>query len=243
MRPLNYLKQADKVSLILIRMIDTYNGNRFSSSKLISVLLGFPWLEIVAETWQLGRKIWRGLAEEGMYEVLEYEAVYDLKDIQGKNTHFSKRQRVRYLQNNIISYLDQAWGDGEILLNYQCSPGTEADRYRLGHKTYILISLRDVKQRGDEDEFQIEWDMTDTFTRTSEQCEAEVSHRTKHLSIQVIFPKERPPLQAALVENTRRKTHLLKQEDIKRLPNGRWRIKWECKKPRLYERYILKWEW
>lgn len=213
------------------------------SSKLTAVLFGLPWLEIAAEAWKFGRKIWRGLAEEGMYEVLEYEAVYELKDKRGKRAHFSKRQRVRYLQNNIISYLDQAWGDGEILLNYQCSPGVESDRYRLGHKTLILISLRDVKQRGDEDEFQIEWDMEDVFLQTSEQCEVEISHRTKHVCIEVIFPKGRPPLTAAVVENTRRKTHWLAQEHINKLPDGRWRIKWEKKRPRLYERYILKWDW
>ena len=47
---------------------------------------------------------------------------------------FSKRQRVRYLQNNIIAYQDQAWGDGEMLVNYRCSPGVPVDRYKLGHK-------------------------------------------------------------------------------------------------------------
>ncbi len=224
-------------------MADRYLNSNQLGTRLTAVLFGLPWLEILAEAWKLGRKIWRGLAEEGMYEVLEYEAVYELKDKKGRQVHFTKRQKVRYLQNNIISYLDQAWGDGEILLNYRCSPGVEADRYRLGHKTLILISLRDVKQRDDEDEFQIEWDLENAFVRSSEQCEVEISHRTRHLSMQVIFPKTRPPLQVAVVESTRKKTHRLGQECIQQLPDERWQIKWEAKRPRLYERYILKWEW
>lgn len=134
------------------------NTNVQLRNSLIAAVLGWPWLEISAEVWKLIKKVWRGLADEGMYEVLEYEAICEIKNRRGTQAHFSKRQRVRYLQNNIISYLDQGWGDGNILLNYQCSPGVEADRYRLGHKTYILISLRDVKRRGDEDEFRIEWD-------------------------------------------------------------------------------------
>lgn len=71
-----------------------------------------------------------------MYEVLGHETTLELKDRAGKRATFEKEKRVRYLQDNIIAYHDQAWGDGEILLNYRCTPGTPMDRYRLGHKTY-----------------------------------------------------------------------------------------------------------
>ena len=214
-----------------------------SIGRLTTLLFGLPWLEITAELWKLGKKVWRGLANEGMYEVSEYRVTYELKDSKGKAAHFKKQEKVRYLQDNIISYRDQAWGDGKILLNYKCSPGVKADEYQLGHKTLILISLREVKQRGDTDEFNIEWDSHNTFLQASESCEVEINHRTKHLLIQVIFPQNRPPLKAAIIENTRSKTHLLPQDAIKKLPDGRYRIKWERTKPRLYERYILKWEW
>jgi hypothetical protein len=178
-----------------------------------------------------------------MYEVLEYNLMYELKDSEGKKAHIHKQEKVRYLQNNIVSYRDQAWGDGEILQNYQCSPGVKADEYRLGHKTMILISLREMKQRGDEDEFNIEWDAYNTFLHSSEYWEAEISHRTKQLSMQMIFPKKRPPLKASIFETTRRQSKPLIGEAIQKLPDGRWRISWETDKPRLYERYILKWDW
>lgn len=211
--------------------------------RLLTALFSGPYLEILIEAWKLGKKMWRGLANEGMYEVLEYKATYELKDRQGKKAHFRKQQRIRYLQNNIISYQDQAWGDGDILINYRCSPGVEADRYRLGHKTYILISLRGMKEKGEVDEFNIEWDLHNSFVRSIEQCEAEISHRTKKLNLQVIFPKSRPPLNASVIESMRQKTRVLSQNAIRKLPDGRWRIKWELQKPTLYERYILKWEW
>jgi hypothetical protein len=50
-----------------------------------------------------------GPADEGMYEVLEYESTLELLDRQGKRARFGKRQKVRYLQNNIITYQDQGW--------------------------------------------------------------------------------------------------------------------------------------
>lgn len=85
--------------------------------QLIGVALSLPWLEIVSELWKVIRALSRGLADEGMYEVLSYESTLEIKGTNGKRAEFRKRQRVKYLQNNIIAYQDQAWGDGDILLN------------------------------------------------------------------------------------------------------------------------------
>lgn len=214
-----------------------------SLQHIISLVLGWPWVEIIAEGWKLARKIWRGMTEEGMYEVLEYETTLELKDKHGERAQFYKRQKVRYLQNNIIAYQDQAWGDGEILLDYRCSPGVEVDRYRPGHKTFILISLRETKQKGDTDEFHIEWGIQSGFVRSEEEWGTEISHSTKYLKVQLIFPKSRPPLQSWLVEYRSRRKFRLDQIAQRQLPDGRWLVQWETKKPRLHEQYILQWEW
>ena len=73
-------------------------------TRIITVGFGLPWFELVGELWKLGRKIARGLANEGMYEVLDYETTLELLDRQGKNAIVNKRQKVRYLQDNIIAY-------------------------------------------------------------------------------------------------------------------------------------------
>ena len=75
---------------------------------LILSALGWPWVEYLAAGWKLAHKLWRGLADEGMYEVLAYETTLELKDKRGVNAQFSKRQKVKYLQNSIIAYQDQA---------------------------------------------------------------------------------------------------------------------------------------
>ncbi len=150
---------------------------------------------------------------------------------------------MRYLQDNIIAYMDQAWGDGKFLLDYRCSPGAAVDQYRFGHKTYILISLREVKQRGDTDEFYIERKIKNGFLRQQEQWETDISHPTRQVTTKVIFPRERPPLRVALVENIRQKTTLIGDEHQRQLPDGRWQVAWETDNPRLNERYVLKWEW
>jgi hypothetical protein len=213
------------------------------SDQLIAVLFGLPWIEIIAEIWKLSRRLWQGLADEGMYEVLEYESVLELKDKRGQKASFQKREKVRYRQNNIIAYQDHAWGDGEILIDYRCSPGVVVDRYRPGQKTFLLISLREPKRRGDIDEFNMEWKLRDGFRRSRELWETEIRHRTKKITMKIIFPKARPPQNAWMVELLRRRKHQLGPEAKRRLHDGRWLIAWDCDRPKLNERYQLHWEW
>jgi hypothetical protein len=200
-------------------------------------------LDILAGAWKLAKTLWRGMADEGMYEVLEYESTLEIKDRKGKRATFSKRQKVRYLQNNIIAYQDQAWGDGEILVDYRCTPGVVVDQYRPGQKTFILISLREAKNRGDMDEFNIQWGIRNGFTRSTELWDTDIRHRTRRLKVKVIFPRSRPPLRAWMLEHIRRNKHVLGQNARLQLPDGRWVVKWQTDKPRLNERYQLHWTW
>lgn len=51
-----------------------------------------------------------------MYEILDYESTWEMLDTEGRMAIFRKRQRVKFLQNNIIAFEDYAWGDGKYLL-------------------------------------------------------------------------------------------------------------------------------
>lgn len=210
---------------------------------LVAVLPDLPWIEILTEAWKLGRKIIRGLTDEGMYEVLEYESTLELHDKAGKRATFKKRKKVRYLQNDIIAYQDYGWADGNHFVDYKAKPGLPVDRYKAGYKTYILLSLREVKNRGDVDEFYIQWKIKDGFLKPDGFWETDVSSRTKHMKVRVIFPKSRPPQSVRLVENNIRRTKILGSDSIRQMSDGRWQVTWEKSKPRLYEHYIIRWDW
>lgn len=214
-----------------------------SSSVLTTILIDLPWVEVLANAWKYGRKLFRGLSSEGMYETLETEITLELLDREGTKAHFQKRKKVRYLQDNVIAFHDYAWGDGKILLNYQCSPGKKVDQYRLGYKTYVLLSLREVKSKGDVDEFNTTWDMEDTFLEPDYFWDTDISHRTKWVRVNIIFPKEHPPRRVTLVESNRKRTTTLGEEHKRSLPDGRLRVSWEKKNPRLFEHYLMKWDW
>jgi len=179
----------------------------------------------------------------GIYEVIDYELVLELKDQKGKSAVLKKHEKVQYLQDNIVAYQDQAWGDGKILEDYKCTPGVPVDCYHLDHNTYILISLREVKNKGDKDNFNIQWKIKNGFLLKNGFWGTEINHRTRRIGINIYFPKNRPPLKASIVEHNQQKTHALQESEINQLPDGRWLVAWEKYKPKLYESYILKWEW
>ncbi len=114
---------------------DNQGSTTAQAERLTTLLTGLPWIEMFAQAWRFGRKIMRGLADEGMYEVLEYETTLELQDRRGENALLRNRGKVRYRQNNIIAFQDQAWADGEILINYCCTPGVPVDHYRPGKQT------------------------------------------------------------------------------------------------------------
>lgn len=177
-----------------------------------------------------------------MYEVLDYEATLELKDDKGETARFSKRQRVRFLQDT-IAYEDQAWGDGDIFADYQCSPGVAVDRYREGHRHRILISLRESIKRGEIEDFYIQRTIRQGFTRSVEELQTEIDHVTRRLQIIVIFPLKRPPIQVKLIEQNANRTIPLDSQQLQILPDGRWQARWESRRVRLYEDYIVQWSW
>ncbi len=221
------------------------NATSFSTNlgQLLATVPTSTWLGLAAKAWRALRKTWNGLVDEGIYEVLDCEAVLELKDKRGERALVRKHQRVRFLQNSVIAFQDQAWGDGDILINYRCAPGVPVDRYRPGRKTYILISLREVKNRGDEEEFDMQWEMHHSFTRSTELWSAEVSHRMRHLKLQVTFPRARPPIRVVVVEDTTQKITPLPPDAMRQLPDGRFTAAWETDRPQLYETYGLRWDW
>ena len=199
------------------------NDDQSLIGRLIAALLRLPWTDVLRHALKAPRETLQGCSYQGLYEVLEYESTLELGDCEGKTATFTKRQKVRYLQDNVIAYQDQAWGDGEILLNDRCTSGTPVDRYRSGYNTYILISRREARDKGAVDELNIKWGIRQGFFRQAEQWETHVTHRTKHLKISIVFPRTRPPRHTVLIEGNRQRSHDLAKR-VQVLPDGRWRV-------------------
>jgi hypothetical protein len=111
-------------------------------------VLAANWIPSLLEPYREVRRFFKGKPNDGLYEVLEYDSVLELADPKGRTTLFKKRLRVKFLQDNIIAFQDHAWGDGDLLVDYRCSPGIEVDHYPEGDRWNALISLRETKSTG-----------------------------------------------------------------------------------------------
>jgi hypothetical protein len=209
----------------------------------LRTMLGGDRLLEALKTWQglFGRK--GAQPADGMYEILEYESVLELKDRRGEVAISERRQKVRFLQDNIIAYEDQAWGDGELFADYHCSPGVPVDWYQDGAKWRVLISLRQSKRRGDVAEFRFTRRIKGGFTRTNEWLQTELSHRTDHLTVRVTFPLGRPCQHAELTDASANKTTELGPSCFSFLPDRRQTLTWEIQQPAVAKPYTIKWKW
>lgn len=179
----------------------------------------------------------------GMYELLVFKAELELMDDKGRTEIYRKIQKVRFIQDNIIACQDRARGDGNIFANYKCSPGIEVDRYREGHRYNVLISLRETKQRDDEETLQIEHTICNGFVTATESLQVEVNHRTRHLDFRVTFPASGLPTRVSLIEQNNNHAIDLDRKHCQHLLDGRYEYVWKTANPRLFESYIMRWEW
>lgn len=205
--------------------------------------LSVDWVNVLLDVYWWLREIIKRERHEGMYEILDYDSTLELVDAKGKTAVFKRRQKVKFLQDNVIAFQDLAWGDGEIFADYKCSPGVEVDRYQEGDRWNVLISLRETKSSGDIEDFYIERTVKYGFTQDEECRQVELRHRTKRLRLAVIFPKKRRCQRAVLLERNRNRTTVLGQKHFTDLPDGRQMLTWETTKPRRFEIYTLKWKW
>lgn len=180
---------------------------------------------------------------QGIYEVISQSRTVTLCDAAGEMATIDTLQEVRFRQNHVAVLLDYVWGDGDILADYRCAPGTPVDRHKEGTRHVVVISLRELKSVGDELTFRTHRQVVGGFTRPSECWETEVYHRTQRLDTHIIFPKERRCQRATVCVQSTGQTVALGANAFHQLPDGRQVLRWACAKPKLNERYLLRWEW
>ncbi len=222
------------------------NDNQSESSlpiRRILASLSLDWIPLIFELYKDVKKFLSHASHEGLYETLEYESVVELIDPKGEVALFKKRQRVKFLQDNIIAFQDRAWGEGEFLSDYHCSPGLVVDKYKDGDRWNVVISLRETKRSGDIEEFFMESKIVNGFTKNEEWWQVEMQHQTRFLKVSIIFPKERRCQHAVLLERTRNRSTVLNSDKLADLPDGRQVLTWENKKPKRFETYTIKWTW
>ena len=201
---------------------------------------------VLAKVLSTGQKLvvaWQKSQYHGMYEILDYESTLEIVDHKGDTAILRRREVIRFLQDNVVAIHDHAWGDGQIFADYQCQPGVPVDFYKDGSKFNVLISLRETKNRGDVMEFWVERTIKQGLLQQTEWLETEIDHWTKDLRLSIIFPKERPCRRATLSRRSTGKVKVLSDQHLALLPDGRQKLTWKGRNPKLNDRYSIRWMW
>lgn len=214
-----------------------------SLGRKLLACFSLEWLTVLPDLYRLLHQWWHSYRHEGTYEVLSYRATLELLDAKGKTSIFKKQQRIKLLQANIIAFEDYAWGDGDIFVDYKCSPGVPVDRYQEGDRWNVLISLRETKNPGEITNFYIERTVKNGFTTAEEAWQVEMRNRTRYLKLEIIFPKERRCKRALLVPRNHHSSTRLGPDHFSELPDGRQVLTWETDKIKRFEIYTLRWSW
>ncbi|MFW6116385.1 MAG: hypothetical protein ACOC6F_01540 [bacterium] len=193
--------------------------------------------------WDALSRLWDKVHYHGMYEILDYDSTLEILDSKGKKAVLTRREVIRFLQNNVVAIHDHAWGDGDIFADYRCQPGVPVDFYEDGSKHNILISLRETKDRGDVIDLWVERVINNGLIKDHEWLETEIDHWMKHLTLSIIFPRDRPCRRATLSRRSTGKTIELPQKHFALMPDGRHKLTWETNSPKLHDRYTIKWTW
>ena len=178
-----------------------------------------------------------------MYEVLDYKSTLEIMDPRGMVGKFQKSERVRFLQDNVIAIQDQLWGIKKNIYDYKCSPGIPVDFYESGHKTLVVISLREIYSKKDEHELNMQWYLKGDPIGKIGSWETFINQYTHKITLSIVFPADRPPVRIWATEGNRKRIIELSKNALSRLPDKQWQITWEKKNPVMCETYTIKWEW
>lgn len=200
-------------------------------------------LENLLKLWDTLSRLRDRIRYHGTYEILDYDSTLQLVDPKGEKAILTRRQAVRFLQDDVVAVHDYAWGDGRLFARYRCQPGVPVDFYEDGARHHVLISLRETKHRGETLELWIERVIKGGFVGKEGWLETEIDHWVRHLRISIVFPKKRPCRRATLSQRSTGKTTLLSQKHFALLPDGRQKLTWETHHPKFQDRHTIKWVW
>jgi hypothetical protein len=178
----------------------------------------------------------------GLYETISDESDWDIHDSAGFEAVLVRRRRLHFLQNGVFAIRDYAWGDGDLLADYEISPGVRADTYTVAGKRSVVISLRETKRRGDVETYLITRRMRNMFVKDSEWVATEVTLPTQEVKITVRFPADRPPQGAWLKQNSA-PDHKQQKLPIEGGEDRRQTVSVRIQRPKLYETYTVWWKW
>lgn len=151
-------------------------------------------------------------------------------------------KKVRFHQNHVAALLDYFWGDGDILHEYRRSPSAPVDYCREGAWHVVLISLREIKSRGDQLNLNTHGKVLGGAPAPANAGEPR-STAAPNASWSAWSLRTSKDAKGGRHGAEHQPDDRPWQESLALPPQCGQELVWVCLKPRLNEFYLLRWEW
>jgi hypothetical protein len=209
--------------------------------KLVALVSGLTNLAVHARRLlRTAAKLRSGQTPPTSYENVSLDIVLDIRDPKGQRAVLERRQRVRFLTSDSGAVRDLVWGEGNTLVHYTAVGARRLGVRPEGSKRAVLLALGRRPQRGEQASVRSRRVIAGGLTQPAEYWEAMVERPTQRLSLQVLFPPERPPREAHLVASAGQPTHRIR---VRYRSDGRPCLSWRLRQPVPDCTYSLCWTW
>jgi hypothetical protein len=195
-------------------------------------------LELLRSSKFLTRLLLPGGGEAAPYKVLDYDATLWLHDANGLRATFRRWQSVQFLRHGVSAVLDQYWGDGIALTEYEHSAGSLKDTFSYRKRRYLVIGLSRQMRAGQTLCFDVERTALAAFTSDREWLSTVLDHPVRRMRCAIVFPHDRPVFRARL--HTRSGSIAL---PALRGPYGRTLVRFEALRAESSTAHTIRWTW
>lgn len=175
------------------------------------------------------------------YETLWLELVLDLQDERGERAVLQRRQRIRFLVDGGALVRELVWGEGEQLVRYHARGAHRLGVRPEGSRRAVLLDPELRPAAGDRLTLTSRRTIQGGFRGTSEYCEVYLERPTGRVELTVLFPTNRPPKAAQLVQGA--SGAVVRRLVIRYQANGRALLRCRLHKPEPETIYGVRWSW
>ena len=166
--------------------------------------------------------------------------MWDLADSRGQRAVVTRKQRVRFLAGEAGVITGPVWGDGRQFQRYEITGAKRLGVRREGPRDVLLLGLDGRPGKDSRATLVARRTIHGGFLGEREYFETLVERPTKRLLLRVLFPRQRPPREAFLVEAEESRQRAL---PVRIMADGRARLSWSCTRPKVNTIYSLRWAW
>lgn len=122
------------------------------------------------------------------YETIKYSGRLEILDAETRSARFIRRQRIRFLEDNVSVFMDRAWGDGVLFAGYAARGLRILEPIPTGKGYVIPLALPRRFAKGDVFDITTERRIVGAFYHPLAYWDTAMSAPTELVAIDIVVP-------------------------------------------------------